>query len=265
MLSRDFPEDLVVEILSRLPVKSLMQFKCVRKSWHGLMRNHSFITQHHKWATSNNQGRGVVFVYENERLTYLSLLSNDTLEVSRDMDISPFFQDEITLFIDGPCNGIFFLYGIPLTRYYGEDIVLWNPATTESKVLPIIKQRPRYTAPTVSFIFGFGIDPKTNDLKVVRIVDFQRHKQPQFESILWLRCLFGFMISFDMSNEVFQETPLPPITEDPCSNNKIAIINESVSLIVEYYDEDFDEEDVTINFIKWYDVWVMNETGVEWT
>ena len=79
------------------------------------------------------------------------------------------------------CNGIFFLYGVPLTRYYGEDMVLWNPATRESKVLPIIKQRPRYTAPTVCFIFGFGIDPQTNDLKVVRIVDFQRHKQSQFE------------------------------------------------------------------------------------
>uniref|UniRef100_A0A7N2L662 F-box associated domain-containing protein n=1 Tax=Quercus lobata TaxID=97700 RepID=A0A7N2L662_QUELO len=167
------------------------------------------------------------------------------------------------------CNGIFFLYGVPLTRYYGEDMVLWNPATRESKVLPIIKQRPRYTALTVCFIFGFGIDPQTNDLKVVRIVDFQRHEQSQFESILrlpfWLlRC---FMISFDLSNEVFQETPLPPITEDPCSNNAIAIISGSVSLIVQYYVEEFDEEEVTVNRIERYDIWVMNETGVErtWT
>ncbi|XP_050275474.1 F-box/kelch-repeat protein At3g23880-like [Quercus robur] len=290
MLSCDLPEDLVVEILSSLPVKSLMRFKCVCKSWHALIRNHSFITQHHKWATSNNQGCGVVFKYLfRQRHTFVSLLSDDTLEVSSNIDISPFFPEEIDmLVIDGPCNGIFFLYGISSERYYGEEIVLWNPATRESKVLPIIKQRPQYSSPYVTFNFGFGIDPKKNDLKVVRIVDFWQRKPLQFEvynlsTDSWrvidgsVNQLYGFefakfpsylngfyhwkasrfMISFDMSNEVFQETPLPPIIEDPFSTNAIAIINDSVSLIVQYFDVD----------ISWYDVWVMSETGVErtWT
>uniref|UniRef100_A0A7N2R134 F-box domain-containing protein n=1 Tax=Quercus lobata TaxID=97700 RepID=A0A7N2R134_QUELO len=159
MWSRDLPENLVVEILSRSPVKSLMRFKSVRKSWHAHLRNHSFITQHHKWATSDNQGRGVVFTHEHHGQTHVALLSNDTLEMSRDIE----------------------LVILPRECLYGEEILLWNPATRESKLLPIIKQRSRYSGPYVAYNFGFGIDPKTNDLKVVRIVDFYRHKQPQFE------------------------------------------------------------------------------------
>uniref|UniRef100_A0A7N2R135 F-box domain-containing protein n=1 Tax=Quercus lobata TaxID=97700 RepID=A0A7N2R135_QUELO len=141
MWSRDLREDLAVEILSRLPVKSLRRFKSVRKSWHALIRNHSFITQHHKWATSDNQERGVLFTHEHQGQTrvYL-LLSNDTLEMSRDIEMLSFFPEKFDkLVIDGPCNGIFFLYGKSSECLYGEEILLWNPATRESKLLPIIK------------------------------------------------------------------------------------------------------------------------------
>ncbi|KAK9990054.1 hypothetical protein SO802_025039 [Lithocarpus litseifolius] len=42
------PEDMVEEdILSRLPVKSLIRFKCVKWSWSTLFRNPSFIAKHH--------------------------------------------------------------------------------------------------------------------------------------------------------------------------------------------------------------------------
>ncbi|RXH82233.1 hypothetical protein DVH24_036574 [Malus domestica] len=34
---------MVVEILSRLPPKSLMRFKCVQKSWHNLINSPSFV------------------------------------------------------------------------------------------------------------------------------------------------------------------------------------------------------------------------------
>ena len=119
MWSRDLPENLVVEILSMSPVKSLMRFKSVRKSWHAYLRNHSFITQHHKWATSDNQGRGVVFTHEHQRQTHVALLSNDTLEMSRDIEILSFFPEKFDkLLIDGPCNGIFFLYGTSLERIF---------------------------------------------------------------------------------------------------------------------------------------------------
>ena len=188
------------------------------------------------------------------------------------------------------------------------------PATRESKVLPEIKRGRRYgSGKHLCFKFGFGIDPKTNDYKVLRIVDFYGRQQLQFEvynlstdswrvidrsasklyniyssrfpSYLngfhhwkaaeicmkarrkgWMFPEHGptrmFIISFAMSNEVFLEAPLPTV---PCAfgfiGEDIAVINDSVSLTVEYRD--------TRNLdINWFDIWVMSsEIGVErtWT
>ena len=162
MLRHDLPQDMVVEILSRLAVKSLMRFNCVHKSWYALMRSHHFITKHHKFATSNNLGRSVVFKYQFTEHLCVSLLANDTLEVSRDVDLLSLFPDKIDYldFIYGPYSGIFFS-----ARFI--------PATRESKVLPVIKQGRHYdSGEHVCFHFSFRIDPNTNDYKVVRIVDF---------------------------------------------------------------------------------------------
>uniref|UniRef100_A0A7N2L6Q6 F-box associated beta-propeller type 1 domain-containing protein n=1 Tax=Quercus lobata TaxID=97700 RepID=A0A7N2L6Q6_QUELO len=229
MLSCDLPEDLVVEILSSLPVKFLMQFKDTR----------------------------------------VSLLSNDTLEVSSNIDLSPFFLEEIDmLVIDGPCNGIFFLYGISSERYYGEEIVLWNPATRESKVVRIVDFRRckplQFEVYNLSTDSWRVIDGSVNQLYGIEFAMFPSYlngfyhwmasEYPNITMSSRIRC---FMISFDMSNEDFQETLLPPIIKDPFSTDEIAIINDSVSLIVEYFDV----------YIRWYDIWVMRETAVErtWT
>ncbi|KAK4722098.1 hypothetical protein R3W88_012331 [Solanum pinnatisectum] len=41
-----FPENMVVDILSRLPVESLLRFKCVCKHWYGLIKSASFKEKH---------------------------------------------------------------------------------------------------------------------------------------------------------------------------------------------------------------------------
>ncbi|KAK7261466.1 hypothetical protein RIF29_27779 [Crotalaria pallida] len=41
-------DDLVNEILARLPVKSLLRFKCVDRSWDSLLKTPNFITKHLK-------------------------------------------------------------------------------------------------------------------------------------------------------------------------------------------------------------------------
>ncbi|ESR45786.1 hypothetical protein CICLE_v10003707mg, partial [Citrus x clementina] len=42
----ELTEDLLVETLSRLPVKSLMRFMCVSKSWFSLVKDPNFICKH---------------------------------------------------------------------------------------------------------------------------------------------------------------------------------------------------------------------------
>jgi F-box interacting protein len=292
---RDLPEDLSMEILSRLPVKSLMRCKCVSKSWYALVTNPSFITKHLK--TSHNLNRGAAILRRGGGLDQLRLstLSNETLEVSGNVDLSQWFQDEVYMVsMFGPCNGILCLSGTLWKKRY-DRLVLWNPATRESKILP-----PFPLQQDLYFVshFGFGFDPKTNDYKVVRIMKFgYRHCEvqvyhlstnswrvldsspnlpyflhtPRFSSYLngvyywWARVIdYSFMgrqllFSFDMSNEVFQEVLPPPFDGRNCIHQDIAVINETVTLILPC--------NIDIELKVWIEIWVLNECGVErtWT
>ncbi|KAL0002017.1 hypothetical protein SO802_015798 [Lithocarpus litseifolius] len=52
-MSDYFPNVIIVDILSRLPVKSLIRFRCVSKSWFALISSHDFNTEHHNRTLSN--------------------------------------------------------------------------------------------------------------------------------------------------------------------------------------------------------------------
>ncbi|BFG36890.1 hypothetical protein CerSpe_231640 [Prunus speciosa] len=41
-----FSEDMVVQMMSRLPPKSLMRFRCLNKSWNNLMSSPSLVAKH---------------------------------------------------------------------------------------------------------------------------------------------------------------------------------------------------------------------------
>ncbi|KAG5001241.1 hypothetical protein JHK87_022313 [Glycine soja] len=48
-----FSHDLIVEILLRLPIKSLLRFKCVCKSWLSFISNPHFVKSHLVVAPTN--------------------------------------------------------------------------------------------------------------------------------------------------------------------------------------------------------------------
>ncbi|KAI7986173.1 putative F-box protein [Camellia lanceoleosa] len=65
----------------------------------------------------------------------------------------------------GPCNGIFCLL------IYADSIALWNPANREFRALPR-QTYPETIPPRMELennAFGFGMDPFTDDYKVVSI------------------------------------------------------------------------------------------------
>ncbi|CAL5345609.1 unnamed protein product [Camellia sinensis] len=174
MVSHYIHEDVMVEILVKLPVKSLLRFKCVSKSWSSLITNPSFIAKH--LTNSNKKENGCLFVHGIEPKDANNFPRKYTFAVCRDKSLTvPVFEYlglklNAKVHVMGPCNGIFCL----LTN--SNSVALWNPANRESRALPT-QTFPNSIPPRMELegnAFGFGMDPFTGDYKVVSIRMYNR-------------------------------------------------------------------------------------------
>ncbi|KAM7498139.1 hypothetical protein LguiA_022553 [Lonicera macranthoides] len=165
-------EELMITILVRLPVKSLLRFKCVCKYWYALIQSPKFVSNHYHHPT--NRSRLIVrhiarpiddcnTYTSNSTREYALSMFNETLTPGLYCDILHFRSCRYTLL--GPIDGLFLLH-----NYDNNRVAIWNPATTEFKFLP----NPSFDFPPISHsfehIFGFGLDLSTNEYKVVWII-----------------------------------------------------------------------------------------------
>lgn len=131
------PDDIVFQILARLPLESLIRFRCVCKSWHKLVSDKYFIQLHNDLSPPTKQlilllqyyarGRGedhILGLVDNWRRCY-SGLSLD------------FLGQKVT--VDASCNGLLCCVNCDTNpaRYY-----ICNPVTREFKF--IFQERPAY-------------------------------------------------------------------------------------------------------------------------
>ncbi|KAF7149153.1 hypothetical protein RHSIM_Rhsim03G0245800 [Rhododendron simsii] len=169
------PEELLSEILSRLPVKSLTQCKCVCKRWCALVENPCFIAAHLNNSTTrmvswNDNSNGLINGHNG-----FHLFPNCTNHL-KPVDLN-FGFDRKPDIIFGPCDGIFCLYwwssnGRPYPLYVERlpTIALWNPATRGFRILPVSNfDHPPYRKAGRCTV-GFGFDHKSRSYKVVKIL-----------------------------------------------------------------------------------------------
>ncbi|KAF9663475.1 hypothetical protein SADUNF_Sadunf17G0054400 [Salix dunnii] len=155
------PQEIIVDILTYLPVKSLVKFKCVCKSWRSLISDPQFAKMHLKRA------------YEDENINRQRLLVATDPLYSVDFEAASGGDNDNTLvelpFPNAVNHGDSFAVGLFLGSCDGivcilnevDDVVLWNPSTRESKKLP---------GPSSSlhkdFSTGLGYDSTTDDYKM---------------------------------------------------------------------------------------------------
>ncbi|KAF5732929.1 F-box and associated interaction domains-containing protein putative isoform 1 [Tripterygium wilfordii] len=175
MKMKEIPEDVLIDVLSYLPVKSLMRFNCVCKAWGDLFRNPDFITKHyHNRATLGKSNISVLVKHSDHGEDCFSFLSStvnedgsETIRIAESIYV-PFYGNFLrNPRVMGPCNGLLCLvdYGI-----YGK-IALWNPAIREFKLLPWSIESSAGMGITFSLEeVGFGFDSKNNDYKVIAFV-----------------------------------------------------------------------------------------------
>lgn len=123
------PGDLEIEILSRSPVRSLLRFKCVCKSWYVLIKSPRFINNHlHLSQTSCL----LLLRAWRDTFKYLAtLLSSETLGVPAEME----FPNLKSTRIIGSCNGL-----VSICDYISDyrTIHILNPATRQViKSIPV--------------------------------------------------------------------------------------------------------------------------------
>ncbi|KAB2623837.1 F-box/kelch-repeat protein [Pyrus ussuriensis x Pyrus communis] len=156
-------KDIIIEILSRLPVRSLLQFRCVCKSWCALISNPHFVTKHlsHAVLTCMNNRTFTLFfsstrIHSIVHVALTDQQSDSHVRVTgKELDFPVRIPDIVLTRIVGSCNGLICL------QVNCNKIIIWNPCTGQSKVLP----KPLYSG---SLFYGFGYDSTTDDYKVIR-------------------------------------------------------------------------------------------------
>ncbi|XP_050891059.1 F-box only protein 8 [Lathyrus oleraceus] len=174
-------DDVAFHVLSKLPVKSLKRFGCVRKSWSILFENSHFINMFRNHFISHSNS--------DDHRTYLLIFKRDCadryhpelhlLDSRIKLTLPPPFQeDDFYLNILGKTSvsGVFCI-GTKDVRGDSNKVkyVLWNPAIEEFVVIPpspdeLVPKHPRLGV--FHGFHGFGYDQVRDDFKMIQYVTF---------------------------------------------------------------------------------------------
>ncbi|XP_059441997.1 F-box/kelch-repeat protein At3g06240-like [Corylus avellana] len=285
-MSIGLPQVLIAEILFRLPVKSLLRFQCVSKTWVALINDPTFINIH----LENNRSERNLIVQTGEvdwnvggkdrRLNlnyYLVNFSDQPVKV-----FPPFYQplfrlqyiSSVTKII-GCCNGLVCIHG----GKYNKTLI-WNPSIRKCKKLPF--EPTVHAGRPLEKAFAFGYDPVNNDYKVLwigeefevklyslnahswrRVEDQWPYKDSKtFSNPVYLKGAFYWLVkstaaggirllAFNLTDEKFQKHALPvPDEVEPLSFKSLKALGGS--LLVSKYGRE------TQPFLK---LWIMTESG----
>ncbi|XP_048234836.1 F-box/kelch-repeat protein At3g23880 isoform X4 [Ricinus communis] len=132
------PQDLITEILSRVPVKPLIRFKCVCKTWISLISNPEFAKLQLKRAKENNNVsnhyRLLLATWPPQSLDYEAYCNDDISNALRKLSyhaIAKDPNDNYDVRILGSCDGLVYL-----CNEYHDSMFLWNPTIGDYKELP---------------------------------------------------------------------------------------------------------------------------------
>ncbi|CAK9188485.1 unnamed protein product [Ilex paraguariensis] len=245
----DPPEDVILDILMRLPMKSLMRLSCVSKSWNAFLTNPNFFSKqlHRSSATAHK-----LLILTRSELGFGFYFHSPPDDGDGDnnnnvpLNIPQFSLPDFSiysLYIQGSCNGL-----ACLSVNDTSTVVLWNPVTRQFRPIrvPFPRGRPNhpFEDPGCS-LFGFGFIPRNNGYKVVRItplvfptetirtwvytlsLDSWKEKKVAVPDVIFKTqlaiCVNGFLhwlaynkstkveviVLFDLDNEVFRQIALP--------------------------------------------------------
>ncbi|TMW88719.1 hypothetical protein EJD97_018200 [Solanum chilense] len=159
-----FPREIISNILSRLPVKTLLRFRCVSKQWRNLISKPNFISSHFRHSSSLQLSGSSILIgsrHHESNHHVVSLYNPPESVVQVDSPFPCFFPN---MYIVGPCHGFICLFNPP----WGELITLWNPSMRKYKMVELTDSLP---SPGLHFLtsIGMAFDYQHNELLILRI------------------------------------------------------------------------------------------------
>ena len=152
----DLPQELIIQILLRLPVKYLIHFKCICKLWFSVISDPRFANSHFQLNLAKHT----------RRFLCISALSPEIRSIDfdaflNDAPVSPNFNcllpgSYFPFEIKGSCRGFIFLYHHP-------NIYIWNPSTRSKRPIPMSS----FNSEAYINLYGFGYDQSRDDYIVV--------------------------------------------------------------------------------------------------
>ncbi|XP_059291388.1 F-box/kelch-repeat protein At3g23880-like [Lycium ferocissimum] len=156
------PQELITAILVRLPVKYLLQYKCVSKDWFSLISSPYFVKTHLSFSVKNCTHHRLLLKFKhNLKHCSVSSLFYESDIKALDLDY-PIETSCNFVRIVGSVNGLICL------RVEFNGLVLWNPSTRKFKKVANLMSIRTYKYP-VKVKYGFGYDEVHDDYKVVSI------------------------------------------------------------------------------------------------
>ncbi|OMO80386.1 hypothetical protein CCACVL1_12998 [Corchorus capsularis] len=160
------PEEILLEIFYKLPIKSLGRCLCVCKTWLSLIKNPSFISMHLNNSKNSNTGLFLLKLVDKEynynRADCVLHLDNQEFgEYTHLMKSSP-SDLEFQYKIVGSCNGL-------LCLAKRLEFVIWNPIIDKYIKLPNPHSVYSVWAAVGKVSIGLGFDSTRDDYKVLRI------------------------------------------------------------------------------------------------
>ncbi|XP_004309109.1 PREDICTED: F-box/kelch-repeat protein At3g06240-like [Fragaria vesca subsp. vesca] len=160
------PEEIILEIVARLPVKSVGRCRCVSTRWRSLFSDPHFAKSHFQLGPKH---RALIIQHLIKLETLASDLSNTSLFEKESLVLrnlnSPFYHKHVQFL--GSCNGlvavrVFHVFH-PYSEQETESFLIWNPSTGFFKNFPGRGHMDNHKG----IKCGFGYVSKTDEYKLV--------------------------------------------------------------------------------------------------
>ncbi|KAI5337885.1 hypothetical protein L3X38_017156 [Prunus dulcis] len=288
-MSEYLPPEIITQILLRLPIKSLLQCTSICKSWNSLIKHTRFINNHLNLNLDKTSNSPLLLLRhcpkDPTRELYSLHLDNGSFQEHSKPELPVQSLNECFRIV-GSCNGLILLSDDYFTDY--NMFVLWNPSIRKFITLakPHVPKSPHHSV----YGFGFDSkknDYKVVRLVYLRQNEGQACPEielyslnsgswksitsaaPSYQiaqnfraqvfvngAVHWVasckkgNCFRNVVLSFDMSNETFQEIELPEDLASELPTKYMPISAAGKSICVKHFDQNR------------HTMWVMREYGV---